>query len=233
MNATPIKLYEYFRSSTSYRIRIALYLKNIAFESISVDLLKGEHKEETYKEINPQGVVPYFIYDDVEIAGSQAILEYLDDVYPDPLLLHGNAENKAYIRQMSGIISCEMHPFGNPKVWKGYLMGKKGFSMEDSMEWMHYWLQEGFNAYESFLTKYNHFGKFTSGDQVSMADLCLMPQLYNARRFGLPLDNYPNILKIEKNLLKVEAFQKASPESHADCPSNIEVIHGPNSALCA
>ena len=229
MSQEPITLYEYFRSSTSYRVRIALYLKGLEFKSVSVDLLKGEQKGDAFADVNPQGAVPYFIQGDVEIAQSQAIIEYLDEKYPDPALIFGSTEDKAYIRQMSSIISCEMHPFGNPSVWKGYLMGQKGFTQEEGVEWIHHWLHNGFKTYEGFLTKYNRHGSFTLGDQVSMADLCLMPQLYNARRFKMDLSAYPNTLKIEQNCVGLPAFVKAAPESHSDAPDDLEVIHGPQS----
>ncbi len=219
-------LYDYFRSSSCYRIRIALYMVGETFEARSIDLLKGDHKADAYKEINPQGLVPFYKDEHCEIAQSMAILEYLNQKYPQAELLHGSIEDQAYIRQMVMIVASDMHPYGNPRTWKGYLMEKLGHSQEEAMEWMHYWLHEGFKAYETFLVKQQKSGLFTLGDKVSLADICLVPQLYNARRFNVDLSAYPLIQEIEKNCIVQDAFIKASPEHHSDAPQDLAPIHG-------
>ncbi len=229
--ADQVTLYEYFRASTGYRSRIALNLKGIEYESVHIDLLKGEHKSEEYKQVNPQGVVPYLVHGNTGLSQSLAILEYLDETFPEPSIMAETKQDRAYIRQMSNIISSDIHPFGNPKVWKGYLMGKMGFTQEQSMDWIHYWVHEGFKAYEAFLKKYKKHGSYTLGDRVTMADICLIPQVYNARRFKVDLDSYTTILEIEKNCIALESFQKAAPESHPSAPDDLEIIHGPNSDL--
>lgn len=225
-----IILYDYFRSSASYRVRIALYLKHLDFTSKSVDLVKAEQRSEEYLKLNPQGGVPFFVDGDVQFGQSLAMLEYLDEKYSGPALIHGSADDKAYIRQLSYIIACDIHPLNNLKVWKGYVGKKLGADDKQMQDWYHHWISEGLKAYEATLVQNNKMGKFSFGDQPSMADICLIPQLYNARRFNVDLSAYPNILTIEKNCLPLEAFQKASPEAHPDAPDDLEQIYGANIA---
>lgn len=226
-----ITLYDYFRSSACYRIRIALYLKGLEFESIKIDLLKGEQLGDEYRKINPQGVVPYFVDGTVELSQSLSIMEYLDAKYSDPALVYGSEEDKAYIRQLAQGIACDTHQFGHPKVWKGYLMGKLGVSEDQAREWVHHWIHNGLRGYEGLLVKHGKAGQLSFGDQVSMADLCLIPQIYAARRNNVDLTGYPNIRHIERHCIELEAFQKAAPESHTDAPEDLEQIHGPNAPL--
>lgn len=229
-----ITLYDYFRSSSAYRVRIALYLKGLDFKSIHVDLLKSEQNSSAYKQINPQGVVPYIVDGDVEMSESLAIMEYLDEAYGDtPPLIYSSATDRAYIRQLSLLIASGVHPFTHPAVWKGYLQGKLECNEEQAMDWYNHWTHKGFAAYEGLLNKYGKSGLYSLGNKISMADLCLIPQIYNARRFNMDLSAYPNITAIEKNCIALEAFQKASPELHPDAPSDLESIHGPKSALLA
>lgn len=219
-------LYDYFRSSSCYRIRIALNLVGETAELRNVDLLNGAHKEKDYYAINPQGLVPFYKDGDVEIAQSMAILEYLNAKYPEAGLIQGSLEDQAYIRQMAMIVACDMHPYGNPRVWKGYLMGTLGHTEKDAMAWMHHWLHDGFKAYESFLKKQGKAGAFTWGDQPTMADICLIPQLYNARRFNLDLSAYETLRVIEKNCIIRDEFIEAAPEHHINAPAGLEPIHG-------
>lgn len=223
-----MQLYDYYRSSASYRVRAALAFKKVTYETVSVDLLKGEQKSDAYKQHNPQGFVPTLVDGDLELTQSMAIIEYLDDKYGDPKLVFGSAEDKAYIRQMAQVIACETHPLNNPKVWKGYVGAKLGADDQQMQDWYAHWVIEGLTAYEALLNKYGKAGKFTCGDQPSMADLCLIPQLYNARRFNVDLSPYPKTMDIEKNCIALEAFQKAAPESHPDAPADLEPIHGPD-----
>lgn len=219
-------LYDYFRSSSSYRVRIALYMKGLEFESKSIDLVSGEQRAADYKQHNPQGFVPTLVDGDVELTQSLAIMEYLDEKYPEPKLISGSTEDKAYIRQMALVVACEIHPLNNPKVWKGYVGKKLGADETQSMDWYHHWITEGFTAYEALLNKYGKAGKFTCGDTPSMADACLIPQIYNARRFNVDLSGFPKILEIEKNCMALDAFQKAAPESHPHAPEDLQPIHG-------
>lgn len=223
-----IRLYDYYRSSASYRVRIALAMKEIEYELVSVDLAGGAQKEQPYRAENPQGAVPYFVDDDVRIGQSLAIMEYLDEKYPQNPLIFGNAQDRAYIRQMALLVACDIHPLNNLKVWKGYVGKVLGAGEKQSQDWYAHWIHEGFTAYEALLEKQGMAGDFTCNDQPSMADLCLIPQIYNARRFNVDLSNYPRICAIEKNCMAMDSFQKAAPEAHRDAPDGLEVIHGPD-----
>jgi len=226
-----MKLYDYYRSSASYRVRIALHLKNIDFETIPVDLLAGDHKNKDYKAHNPQGLVPLLVEGDNELGQSLAIMEYLDETYPEPLLVSGTALDKAYIRQMALLVACEIHPMNNPKVWKAYVGGKLGADEKQMQDWYHFWILDGLAAYEALLIKYQKAGAFTCGDTPSMADLYLIPQLYNARRFNVDLQAFSKIRAIELNAIKLDAFQKAAPEAQATAPADMPAIHGAKSPL--
>jgi maleylacetoacetate isomerase len=228
-----IQLYDYYRSSACYRVRIALQIKGLAYESINIDLFKGEQLSENYKSVNPQAVVPYYVDGGVQIGQSIAIIEYMDAKYPDSPLVYGSEEDKAYIRQLALLVACEMHPFSHPKVWKFYLPDRLGATPEQGKEWLNHWLGEGFRGYEGLLNKYGKSGVFSFGDKPSMADLCLVPQLYAARRNGLDLKADPKILQIEKNCIALKSFQAAAPESHPGAPADLEQIHGPRAPILA
>lgn len=220
-----IKLYDYFRSSSSYRVRIALHHKGIDFETIHVDLVKGEHREKPYTDLNPQGLVPLLIDGDFSLSQSPAILEYLEEKYPQKPLLPDDVEARAYIRQMAMIIACDIHPVNNLKVWKGYVGKVLGADDQQLKDWYAHWIHQGLQAYEKLLTSSGRMGTFTCGNEISLADLHLIPQLYNARRFFVPLSDYPNIMKIERHCMELEAFQKAAPENHPNAPQDLEKIH--------
>lgn len=224
-----MKLYSYFRSSAAYRVRIALNIKGLDYDIVPVHLVKdgGEHHKAEYKELNPQGALPAFIHDDVILAQSMAIIEYLDDIQKDPPLVFGTAAEKAYTRRMAQIIVCDMHPLNNLRVMK-YMTGPLGISERQRMDWTGHWNAAGLSAYEAVLQQKGIMGMFTLGDTPSLADACLIPQLYNARRFFLTLDGYPLCRKIEENCMALEAFQKAAPESQPDTPEDLETIHGPD-----
>lgn len=221
-----IQLYDYFRSSSSYRVRIALYHKGLDFETIHVDLVKCEHREKPYTDLNPQGLVPFLIDGDFHLSQSPAILEYLQEKYPQKTLMPDDLESRAYVRQMAMIIACDIHPLNNLKVWKGYVGKILGADDDQMKDWYAHWIHQGLSAYEKLLVSSGYMGKFTCGDTPSLADLHLIPQLYNARRFYVPLSEYPNIMKIERHCLELEAFQKAAPECHANAPKDLEAIHG-------
>lgn len=202
-------LYNYYRSSSSYRVRIALNLKEIPYTLIPISLLKHEHKNPEYLKINPQGLVPTWVDENITLTQSLAIIEYLDEVYPNPALLPKDLILKAHARQFSLIIACEMHPLNNLCV-REYLQ-KKNWSEEEIMTWYHHWLKQGFDAYEGLLTQHDLGNHFTLNEHLSMADVCLVPQIYNALRFHFDMSAYPKMMHIYQNCEKQDAFIKAYP----------------------
>lgn len=226
-----LKLYDYFRSSTAYRVRIALALKNIPYEMTHINLLEGEQQSDSYKQHNPSGGVPCLVDGDVTIAQSLAIIEYLEEKSPSPALVSGDAEQRALIRQLSLMIACDIHPLINLKVMGGYLGKTLGVDEAGRNAWYAKWVGDGLAAYETLLSQQGCSGRFSVGDSPSMADICLIPQLYSARRYKLDLSAYPKLCMIEKNCIVLPAFQKAAPEMHPNAPEGLEVIHGPKSLI--
>ncbi len=206
-----MELFTYFRSSAAYRVRIALNLKAIPHTLTTVNLLKAEHKSEAYQKLNPQGLVPSLKLDDGRIINqSTAMLEYLEvttDSYP---LLPINPFDAATVREWCNIIGNDIHPVDNLRILK-YLTGTLGVSEEDKMTWYHHWIHEGFKALELQLVA----TPYCFGDQVTLADLYLVPQVYNALRFELDMSDYPKIAAIYEACNKLEAFQKAAPENQS------------------
>lgn len=216
-----MKLYGYWRSSAAYRVRIALNLKNISAEQISVHLVKdgGEQHQPDYAVLNPQELVPTLLTDpmgeqeEVALTQSLAIIEYLEDVYPQSSLLPVEPTERATVRAMAQSIACEVHPLNNLRVLQ-FLTGEMGLSEAQKNVWYHHWIHQGFTAYEALLARYS--GRFSYGDTVTLADLCLVPQVYNAKRFNVPLDNYPHIVRIWNECNQLSAFRDAAPEAQAD-----------------
>lgn len=210
-----MKLYSYWRSSCSYRVRIALNLKELDYELVPVHLVKdgGQQRSESYKHMNPQGLVPCLQDRDSVIVQSLAIMEYLDEAYPDTkrLLPFTNAE-RAKVRALSLLIATDVQPLDNLRVLQ-YLKTQMGVSDEHKSQWYAHWIIEGFTAYEAML---NDEDAFSFGDTVTMADACLIPQIYNAERFNIDLSVFPNILKVRDNCMELDAFQKATPENQID-----------------
>jgi maleylacetoacetate isomerase len=217
-----IKLYSYFRSSTSYRVRIGLHLKNISFETIPVNLLKGEQNLQEYHEVNPMNGLPTLDHDGFRLTQSLAILNYIDNLAPEPPLASGNLQELAYVRQIALIIATDIHPLINLRVtkWLPDNPGAQG-------EWYRHWVTKGMAGVEALLRDRNWHGDFALGNRPSVADLCIVPQMYNLRRYKMPLHDYPICCKIEKNCLALDAFQRASPEMQPDAPADLESIHGP------
>jgi len=211
-----MKLYSYFRSSCSYRVRIALNLKNLACDFEYINLLKGEQLGDDYKALNPQSLLPLLVDEGFKISQSMAIIEYLDEKYPENKLLPQKPQERALVRSMSQIIACDIQPIQNLKVLK-YLKGPLAQSDEVKVSWIQNFIHDGFAAFESYLQKYS--GKYSFGDRVSLADICLMPQIYNARRFNCQMQNFPAIEKVENNLNQIPAFQKAQPSEQKDNPN--------------
>lgn len=211
-----MELYGYFRSSAAYRVRAALNLKGLDYTAVPVSLLSGDNKAPAFTAKNPQAFVPYFTDGDISMAQSMAMLEYLEETYPDPALLPSDAAGRARVRQMAGIVACDIHPLDNLRVLK-YITGELGVSEDQKTAWYHHWIIEGFSALEALLRD-GPTGDFCHGDQVSFADLCLVPQVYNALRFKCPLEDFPNITRITDNCNKLEAFIQAMPENQPDAP---------------
>jgi maleylacetoacetate isomerase len=208
-------LYSYFRSSAAYRVRIALNLKNIEYEIRPVHLLKdgGEQFNAAYLALNPQGRVPVLVVENKVLTQSSAIIEYLEEVYPSPPLLPTNARERAYVRSLSQIIACDIHPLNNLRVLD-YLKDsvKDGFQQA----WRSHWIQEGFTAIEQLLQQNDYLGRFCFCDTPSMSDAFLIPQVYNALRFGCEMKSYPFISGIYENCMQETAFFNAAPENQPD-----------------
>jgi len=223
-NHAAFTLYGYYRSSTSFRVRMALAYKNIAYEYISVNLLAKEHQSTEFKAIHPQGLVPALAHDGHVLTQSLAILEYLDDVCaaPETLLVWGDAARKAKIRALAQIIACDIHPMNNLSVWKGYLGGVLGVTDDQSTAWYAHWITQGLAAYEAMM---DQTAAFSCGAALSLADICLLPQLYNARRFGVDLDHFTSILRVEKNMLALDAVRVSLPENQSDAALGLNPIY--------
>jgi maleylacetoacetate isomerase len=212
-----IKLYSYWRSSAAYRVRIALNLKGLDHEIVAVNMLKdgGEQLGDAYRQLNPQGLVPTLVDGDVTLTQSLAILEYLEEKYPQVNLLPGNIEDRARTRQFAQLTASDIHPLNNLRVLK-YL--KQGLNISDDAKdaWYRHWIMLGFEAFEKSLMKAGLKGPFCLGAEVTLADLCLVPQMYNAHRFDVPLEAYPALRAIEQACLELDAFKQASPEMQID-----------------
>ncbi|WP_419904102.1 maleylacetoacetate isomerase [Kiloniella sp.] len=213
-----MKLYTYWRSTAAYRVRIALNLKGIDYSDAPVHLVKagGEHLTPEYKKLNPQKLVPTLELKSGQIiTQSMAIMEYLDELQPVPALMPASAIERAHVRMLSQIIASDIHPVNNLRILK-YLTGDLGINQGQKSQWYQHWIIEGFAAFEKILSDSEYTGKFCFGDKPGLADCCLIPQIYNANRFSIPLEKFPNILRIEQNCLSLPAFDKARPENQND-----------------
>ena len=206
--ARPI-LYDYWRSSAAYRVRIALNLKGVDYEQRQVDLREDEQKSAEYRSINPQGLVPMLEIDGHRLTQSLAIINYLDLRYPNQPLIPASAADRAHVVALALTIACDIHPLNNLRVLK-YLKSELGHSQDEADAWYRHWIAEGLPALEALAAP--KAGKFLFGDGPTGADVCLIPQLYNARRFDVPLDAYPTLLRAEENANKLEAFAAAHPD---------------------
>lgn len=211
-----IVLYSYFRSSSAYRVRIALNLKHIDYEIRPVHLLKngGEQLKADYLALNPQGRVPVLVVDDTVLTQSTAIIEYLEEVYPTtPPLLPDNPVERAYVRSLSQLIACDIQPLNNSRVLK-HLKGSVKYDFYQT--WYCHWIQDGFTALEQLLRKHNCKEKFCIGDTATMADVFLIPQVYNALRFECAMESFPLISAVYKYCMQEAAFSNAAPENQPD-----------------
>ncbi|MCS6135429.1 maleylacetoacetate isomerase [Shewanella baltica] len=214
-----MKLYGYWRSSAAYRVRIALNLKGISAEQLSVHLVRdgGEQHKAVYSALNPLELVPTLTLDDEldadALSQSLAIIEYLDEIHPQSPLLPASALERAHVRAMALTVACEIHPLNNLRVLQ-YLTQTLGVDEAAKNTWYHHWVASGFAALETLLVR--HSGRYCFGDTVTLADLCLVPQVYNAQRFNVDLTPYPNIMRVWAECNQLEAFADAAPERQAD-----------------
>lgn len=209
-----MKLYGYYRSSAAYRVRIALNLKGLAYEGAFVHLRKGEQRAADYVKLNPQGLVPTFVDGEATLTQSLAILEYLEEVHPRPALLPRDPADRARVRALSLAIACDIHPLNNLKVLQ-YLQKDLGLDEATRNAWYHRWVHDGFKAMEAQLAA-TETGRFCHGDQPGMADVCLVPQVYNAERLKVDLAAYPTIRRIAAEARALPAFAQAAPETQPD-----------------
>lgn len=207
---TKPRLFDYFRSSASYRVRIALNLKGIEYESVPVDLLEGGQKEPGYRSTNPQGLVPALEMDGRVLTQSLAIVEYLDSTRPKPAFLPADPSDSAQVRAMALTVACDIHPLNNLRVLK-YLSGPLGLPKEARDSWYAHWIAEGLAALEAMAAP--RAGRFLWGDAPTLADIFVVPQLFNARRFEIPLDDYPTLVRADGEANRLEAFAAAHPDA--------------------
>ncbi len=209
-----MKLYSYFRSSAAYRVRIALNLKGVPYEMASIHLTKdgGEQRKPEFRTLNPQMRVPALALSNGEVlTQSLAIIEYLDDIHPDPPLLPADALERAKVRAIAQMVACDIHPLNNLIVLQ-YL--KRTLKCEQAAidTWYHHWVIDGFTAIEAMIAP----GPYACGAHVTLGDICLVPQVANARRFKVPLDKFPKIVAVDAACLELRAFDKARPETQPD-----------------
>ena len=205
-------LYGYFRSTAAYRVRIALGLKGLSADNRFIHLRKGEQTGAAYREINPAGLVPYWIEGDFRLAQSLAIIEYLDEKYPDPALLPKDAEARAIVRELAMVVCCDIHPVGNLRVLNRLI--ELGIDEAERTRWSQHWIETGFDAIEARLAQLP--GPFALGDAPTLADIAIVPQVFNARRFGVDLAAYPRIRGIDEAAAKLDAFAAAEPGRQPD-----------------
>lgn len=205
-----IKLYGYWRSSASYRVRIALHLKDLPFRNVPVSLVAdvSEQRQDDYRSRNPQMLVPFLEDGNVKIAQSMAMLEYLDETYPDIPLLPKSEPLRSKVRAFCNMIACDIHPLQNLRVLQ-FVNSEFGTSAKS---WATHWTRQGYKALESLCSE----GPYVFGDSLTLADLMLVPQMYNSRRIDMPLDDFPRLVAVVDSCNKLAAFQHAAPEAQPD-----------------
>ncbi len=212
-----MKLYTFFRSSTSYRLRIALAWKKLAYEPAFTSLPGMEHKDPAYLKLNPQGLVPALVSDEGRVyTQSMAMIEWLDERYPEPPLMPRDADEKWYVRAVSQVVGCEIHPLNNTRVLK-YL--KSSYGLDDATVnggWYAHWIAEGFAGLEGFLSLQKRSTSYCLDERVTMADVCLVPQVFNAQRFNCDLKPYPTLMGIFERCMKLPAFADTQPSKQGD-----------------
>ena len=210
-----MKLYSFFRSGTSHRLRIALNLKGIATDYVAVDLRVEEHLKDAFKAVNPQQLVPALDTGEQVLIQSPAIIEWLEEKYPTPALLPAGADDRAHVRALAAIVGCDIHPINNRRILE--TLRKQFGANEDAINaWCATWISAGFDAYEALISADAKRGRFSFGDTPSIADVYLIPQVESARRFKVDLSRWPLISAIDKACGELEAFQKAAPMAQPD-----------------
>ncbi len=211
-----LALYTYFRSSAAFRVRIALNFKQLSYEPRYVHLRRegGEHRRPGYRAVNPQGLVPTLLHGQQAFTQSLAIIEFLDEVYPQPALLPSDAAGRAWVRSLAQLIACDIHPLNNLRVLD-YLKDELAQAEQARSAWYGHWVQEGFQALEALLGS-RSIGDYCYGDAPTLADVCLVPQVYNAQRFHCVMEHYPQIQAIYDHCMGLPAFQAAAPQRQED-----------------
>ncbi|MDH4107044.1 MAG: maleylacetoacetate isomerase [Gammaproteobacteria bacterium] len=213
-----MKLYGYYRSSASYRIRIMLNYKGLDFENVAVRLDRGEHRADEFRRINTQGFVPALDVGAAVLAQSPAIAEYIEELYPEPPLLPADAIGRARVREIVGIVGCDIHPIQNLRILT-HLRSEFGQDDESVSAWCRRWIGEGFAVIEKLAAERSTEGRYVFGDSLTLGDVWLIPQVFNARRFGLDLAPFPTIAGIDAHCQGLEAFAKAHPARQPDAVS--------------
>ena len=213
-------LHSYWRSSAAYRVRIGLNLKGLKYDIAPVHLVRngGEQHSPAFAALNPQELVPVLQHGQRMLRQSLAILEYLDEMWPQPPLLPTTARDRARVRALAQAIACDIHPLNNLRVLQ-YLERDWGVPQPEREVWVKHWIGVGFRAVEALLTDNPSTGEFCEGEQPGIADCCLVPQVYNARRFGVDMSEFPLISRIERSCLALPAFDAARPERQPDAPA--------------
>ena len=210
-----ITLYSYWRSTAAYRVRLALNLKGIEYDTVAIDLTDAEHRRENYAARNPQMLVPFIEDGDTGIAQSLAILEYLEETRPEPPLYPREPAERAQVRAFTAAIACDVHPLNNLRVLT-YLKGPLAADADTVNTWYGHWIHEAFHALEKTCSE----GAYTFGDTVTAADICLVPQIYNARRFNVDLTPFPKLVAVDARCLELPAFAEAVPEKQPDATAS-------------
>lgn len=217
MHAEPLELFSYWRSSAAYRVRIGLNLKDLPYAITPVHLVRdgGQQHSEGYAALNPQELVPTLRHGEQVLHQSMAILEYLDEVFGGPSLLPDDAPGRARVRALAQLVACDIHPLNNLRVMQ-FFSDTWNVPQVEREDWTRHWIQLGFEAMERMLVESVETGRFCHGDSPTLADCCLVPQLYNARRFNVDLEPYPTLVRIEAACLALPAFEAARPENQPD-----------------
>lgn len=210
-----MKLYGFFQSSAAFRVRIALNLKGLAYEQVSVNLVKDQHHSDDFRRINPQRVVPTLVDGERILTQSMAIVEYLEEKYPNPPLLPPAAEDRARVRSLAQLIACDIHPLNNRRVLV-YLKNELAVGKEKRDAWCRHWIVEAFDPMERTLSAAIQTGAFCYGDAPTVADVFLVPQIFNSKRYEMDLAPYPTLMRIFSNCMRLEAFDRAQPANQPD-----------------
>lgn len=220
--AERLQLYSYWRSSAAYRVRIGLNLKGLAYDTVPVHLVRGggEQHGGDFRTLNPQELVPVLKHGERVLRQSLAILEYLDETWPEPALLPATSRDRQRARAIAQTVACEIHPLNNLRVLQ-FFEHQWNVPQPEREAWVRHWVEDGFAAIEATLADHPATGEFCEGDTPTLADCCLVPQVYNARRFGIEVDRYPTIARIDAACLALPAFDAARPERQPDAPAEV------------